>query len=705
MRTYRHDIDVHARSRVERGRGALAAALGAIALALALCPGALAARAAVKHVCAAPSPGRAACLSMRLLVGSSPAGQSGAPAARPSGARPSVSNGKPFAGFLTPERLHQAYNLPNETAAGSTQTIAVVDAFDDPTAEADLAVYDKQFGLAPCTTENGCFKKVNQEGNTSPLPKTEGGWATEISIDVQMARAICQSCHILLVEANSEEFSDLGAGVNAAAKAGATEISNSYGGTEEPSFTSLNASDYNHPGILVAASSGDCGYLNKLCPSFRVGANFPASSPDVLAVGGTSLTEEAGVWSSSAWEEGGSGCSTVFNAPLWESAVANFSATGCGANRAIADISAIGNPNTGVDVYDSTPETPGGPTGWGVWGGTSVASPIVAAEFGLAGGSQGVSYPAATLYAHAGEPADLYDVTTGSDGSCGTATICNAAAGFDGPTGLGSPIGLSAFALSGAPESTSAPRISGVAEQEQTLTELHGAWTGSPSSFTYQWERCGITGTGCSPIAGATGGTYKLAAADVGQTVRVRESAKNGIGTGSADSAATSPVASDVPTISGFSPASGITGSTILLEGTALDSTTQVLVGSLSASFAVASPTKLEVTVPPGASKGKLTVTTSHGTVTSKGKFTSTLSIKSFTPGTATAGSKVTIKGIGFNASSTVSFAGKPAASTTYVSKSKLKVTVPAGAGTGPITVTNTSAPLGTVASAASFTP
>ncbi|MGO9487703.1 MAG: IPT/TIG domain-containing protein [Solirubrobacteraceae bacterium] len=683
----------------------LAVALGALAVSLLLSPGALAARDAAKHACAAPLPGRAACLAMRLLVPSGTAGAQPAATGRAAGARAAVTYGKPFSGFLTPERLHEAYGLPNETAAGSTQTIAVVDAFDDPTAEADLAVYDKQFGLAPCTSENGCFKKVNQEGNAGPLPKTEGGWASEVSIDVQMARAICQSCHILLVEAKSEEFSDLGTAVNAAAKAGATEISNSYGGTEAKSFTSLNTAYYNHPGILVAASSGDCGYLNKFCNEDTVGANFPAASGDVLAVGGTSLTESGGVWTSTAWEEGGSGCSTVFSAPLWQSGVADFAATGCGSERAIADVAAIGDPNTGVDVYDSTPEEPGAPTGWGVWGGTSVASPIVAAEFGLAGGAQGVSYPAATLYDHAGEAADLYDVVSGDNGSCDSATICKATTGFDGPTGLGSPIGLGAFAVAGAPESTSPPTITGVAEQGRTLSENHGGWTGSPTSFTYQWERCGPSGTGCQAIAGASASTYTLALADVGQTVRVRETAQNEIGHGSADSAATQTVTSDVPTISGISPPAGITGSTLVVTGTALDTTSQVLVGSLPAAFTVVSPTTLEVIAPDGTKKGKIAVTTAAGSATSKAKFTATLSITSFTPASAAAGSAVTIKGVGFNASSTVSFGGVPAASVSYFSKSKLKATVPANAGTGRVTVTNGTAPTGTVASAQSFTP
>ncbi|HEX4436768.1 MAG TPA: IPT/TIG domain-containing protein [Solirubrobacteraceae bacterium] len=678
-----------------------ALAVGALAL---LLLSAAAGAYRTKHACEAPVPGRASCLAMRLLIGnaSSQAQPARTVRGRPR-ARAAVNETKPFAGFLTPERLHDAYELPDETPAGSTQTIAVVDAFDDPTVEADLAVYDKQFGLAPCTTENGCFKKVNQKGEAAPLPKVEGGWGTEISIDVQMARAICQSCHILLVEAKTEDFSDLGTGVNAAAKLGATEISNSYGGTEQPSYTALGNADYNHPGVVVAASSGDCGYLNKDCPEDTVGANFPADSPDVLSVGGTSLSQVAGIWTSTTWEEGGSGCSTLFSAALWQSAVEDFAATGCGSGRAIADVSAIGDPNTGVDIYDSTPEEPGAPTGWGVWGGTSVAAPIVAAEFGLAGGASGVSYPSATLYTHAGEPASLYDVVSGDNGKCASATICKATSGYDGPTGLGSPVGLGAFSVEGTPESTSPPTISGVAEQAQTLTEEHGEWTGEPTSYNYQWERCGFSGTGCQPIQGAVKQTYTIGS-EVGSTIRVRETAHNALGGASADSAVVGPVSSDVPAVAAISPSSGITGSTVVVEGTALDSATGATIDGLGASFTVLSATKVEVTVPNGLKKGKVAITTLHGTATSKAKFTATLTISGFAPASGAAGATVTIKGVGFNSSSTVAFDGTPAKVVT-VSAKKIKVTVPVGATAGPITVTNTSGVAGSVSSAGSFSP
>jgi len=659
----------------------------------------------VANVCRPPAPGRATCLAKRLVPDTLTAPQASANRAlyKRAAARhqriPALRK-TPFPGFLTPERLHAAYGLPAETPAGPSQTIAVVDAFNDPTAEEDLAVYDKQFGLGECTTANGCFKKINQHGKSSPLPATEGGWASEISIDVQMARAICQNCDILLVETDSEEFSDLGAGVNAAVAAGATVISNSYGGPELGSYTSLASSFYNHPGVVVTASSGDCGYLNKACKGTQK-ANFPASFQDVVAIGGTSLTESAGVWTSTVWNEGGSGCSTVFSAALWQTTVANFSATGCGSGRAVADVAAIGDPNTGVDVYDSTPEGLGSATGWGVWGGTSVASPIVAAAWGLAGGAHGVEYPASTLYAHSGQASDFYDVTSGTNGSCGSATICKAAAGFDGPTGVGSPLGLGAFAVGNTPANTSPPTVTGTAVQDETLSASTGEWSGAPSGYAYQWERCGGS---CSSIAGAGGSTYTLVAADVGSQVRVRVTASNGNGFGTpAVSEQTATVLSDAASITGFTP-SGITGSTITIEGTGLGSTSQVRLGKFSAAFTIVSPTELEATVPNGAVSGKLLVTTAHGSAKTKTKFTVTFSIKSFKPGAGASGTSVTIKGVGFNGSSVVRFDGV-AATVTSVSPTKLKATVPAGAGTGPITVTNTTAPAGTVSSAGNYTP
>src|SRR5271166_5200568 len=695
-----------------------AGTLGAVLLALAtLCLGAspvasgAASRFRVQRVCHVPRPRRAACMALRLLPASlTPAGLHAdavqATKAKERGATPAVTYKTPWPGYLTPQSLHAAYQLPTETASSAGQTIAVVDAYDDPTAEADLQVFDSQFGLPPCTAANGCFRKINQNGSASPLPPTEGGWASEISIDVQMAHAICQSCHVLLAEANGEAFSQLGSAVNAAVAAGASEISNSYGGTEQAGDSSYETDYYDHPGTVITASSGDCGYLNKLCARDPVGANFPADSADVVAVGGTSLTEREGVWSSTVWEGGGSGCSSVFLAPLWQSAVANFAATGCGSARSVADVAAIADPNTGVDVYDSTPEAPGAPTGWGAWGGTSVASPIVAAEYALAGGAGGVAYPGATLYSHLGHSDALYDVVAGSNGSCAGTTACQALAGFDGPTGVGSPIGLSAFSTSGAPVEISPPTVAGAAEQSHLLTESHGEWKGEPTKYAYQWERCSSAGSDCQVIAGQTAQTYSLTAADVGSSLRVAESASNAVGVGGpAVSAPTATVVSDVPKITGFTPSSAITGSVVTIEGTALDGAGKLTFGKLQASYTVLSPTQLNATVPDGAIAGRITLTTPHGTAMSTQKFVPTLSIRAFVASTVGGATVVTIKGLGFNSSSAVSFAGIPASSVTYVTPTKLKATVPAGAGTGAITVSNTQPPLGTVSSAASYTP
>ncbi len=663
----------------------------------------------VHRVCHAPKPGRAACLGLKLVASSLTGSQLRANAVRQSreaahGARPAVTNKSPLPGNLTAQRLHEAYALPSETSASALQTVAVVDAFDDPTAEADLDVYDKQFGLPACTTANGCFRKVNQAGNASPLPVKQGEWAGEISIDVQMARAICQSCRVLLVETNSEEFSDLGAGVNAAVALGATAVSNSYGGPEQSSYTTLAATYFNHPRVVIAASSGDCGYFNKACAHQQAVASFPADSQNVLSVGGTSLSESKGVWTSTVWNEGGSGCSKYFSAAPWQAAVANFAATGCGSGRSVADVAAIGDPETGVDVYDSTPEGNGNPTGWGVWGGTSVASPIVAAEFALGGGAREVAYPAATLYPHLGDAAALYDVVSGSNGSCGGATECKAVVGYDGPTGVGSPLGLQAFSLAGAPVNTVPPTISGTAELGQTLTAIPGEWSEGPTSLATQWARCNAAGYGCAPVAGATGSTYAVTAADAGSTIRVQETAANASGVGApAASTQTAIVASDVPTISGLSPTSAITGSVVTIEGGGLSHVSEVKFGKLSASFTVVSQGKLEAVVPNGAKPGKVTVNAPGGTATSKAKFTPTLSVTAFSPKHGAVGRLVAVNGLGFTPGSTVKFNGVAAQSVSFVSSKRLEAVVPPGASTGPVTVTNTTAPLGTVSSAAAF--
>jgi subtilase family serine protease len=321
---------------------------------------------------------------------------------------------------LSPANLQNAYKLPSSTA-GSGQTVAIVDAYDDPTAEADLNVYRSQFGLSACTTANGCFKKVGQNGGTS-YPRTNGGWAQEISLDVDMVSAVCPNCKIVLVEAKSNSFANLGAAENTAASL-ANVVSNSYGGSDASDAT--YGSYYNHPGKAITVSSGDAGY----------GVEYPASSQYVTAVGGTSLRTASNTrgWTETVWSGAGSGCSTFNTALSGQSGVD----TGC-AKRAVADVSAVADPATGVAVYDSTAYQ--GQSGWLVFGGTSVAAPVIAGVYGLAGNATGIdnNYP----YAHAGS---LFDVTSGSNGSCSPSQLCTARTGWDGPTGLGTPNGTSAF--------------------------------------------------------------------------------------------------------------------------------------------------------------------------------------------------------------------------------------------------------------------
>ena len=329
-----------------------------------------------------------------------------------------------------PADLASAYKL----TSGAAPTVAIVDAYDNANAASDLAAYRNQFGLPPCTVASGCFKKVNQSGNATPLPSGNTGWGQEIDLDIEMVSAVCPQCKILLVEASSNSLTDLGAAVNRAATMGAAAISNSYGTSGEFFGETSYDSYYNHPGIAVTVSSGDSGY----------GVEFPAASNHVVAVGGTSLVRNTSTrgWSESAWSGAGSGCSAFYSKPSWQSDPS------CAA-RMEADVSAVADPNTGVAVYDSYGSSGG--ANWYVFGGTSVASPIIASVFGLAGNAGTVDYAARLLYAN---PGGLFDVTSASNGNCtrgrghgssGAAYFCTAGPGYDGPTGLGTPNGTTAF--------------------------------------------------------------------------------------------------------------------------------------------------------------------------------------------------------------------------------------------------------------------
>jgi len=331
-------------------------------------------------------------------------------------------SGQPFAtsgpSGYNPADLRSAYNV---TGTGTSATlIAIVDAFGYPKAESDLAVYRAQFGLPPCTTANRCFKKVNQGGVQGSYPRTDTGWSQETALDLDMASAMCPNCSLLLVEATSNSFQNLALAVNTAAAMGAHIISNSYGGAESASSTTYEPY-YTYAGIAVTVSSGDGGY----------GVEFPASSPHVTAVGGTSLVRSSTSrgWSETAWSGAGSGCSSVYPKPGWQKD------TGC-LMRTVADVSAIADPNTGVSVYGPVNRKS---SGWMVFGGTSVGAPLIGGIYGVNGGQ--VAY-GSDPYAHASA---LYDVISGSNGSCGGSYLCTAGVGYDGPTGLGTPNGTTGF--------------------------------------------------------------------------------------------------------------------------------------------------------------------------------------------------------------------------------------------------------------------
>jgi hypothetical protein len=398
------------------------------------------------------------------------------------------------AGGLTPVDLATAYGL--STTAGSGQKVAIVDAYNDPNINADLQTFDSQYGLAACSTTNGCLQVVNQTGGATPPSNDTSGWSVEESLDVETVHSVCQGCKIVLVEANSPANSDLATAENEAVALGANEVTNSFGepeGNSTPSFQSA----FNHPGVAITASSGDDGYYDYDLLAGVNQANIPAAYNTTVSVGGTSLylgqtaiRQAESVWNDNgprdvleqafgeALGASGGGCSTRFSAQRWQTSLGTWARTGCGSMRLDNDVSAVGDYLTGFDIYDSyncgaacSPAP-----GWFTVGGTSLSSPIIAAAYGLAGGPHGVPYPALTLYGHQSQ---TFDVTNGGNSWCdgegaaqcpnpnslghgivdcaytagGTPTLgdrtCDAVPGDDGPTGVGAPNGLAMFTKTG----------------------------------------------------------------------------------------------------------------------------------------------------------------------------------------------------------------------------------------------------------------
>jgi subtilase family serine protease len=344
--------------------------------------------------------------------------------------------GGPVPSGYRPADLQDAYDLPSATA-GDGQTVAVVDAYDDPEAEADLAVYRAAFGLPACTTANGCFHKVNQDGETKNYPSPDAGWAIEISLDLDMVSAICPRCHIVLWEADRASVEDLAAAAHlagcdctspAGTNYGARYVSNSYGGPEHNNISGTDDSYRSDKGTVYTVSSGDSGY----------GVEYPASSKWVTAVGGTSLlpADNSRGWDEIAWMYGGSGCSAVEAKPAWQHD------GGC-PSRTVADVAAVADPTTGVDLYDSyQTEDINGP--WLINGGTSAAAPIIAGVYALGSKVLSGTIPASYPYARFTQLNDIV-AGTNSFADCSPEYLCNAGPGYDGPTGYGTPHGVAAF--------------------------------------------------------------------------------------------------------------------------------------------------------------------------------------------------------------------------------------------------------------------
>jgi hypothetical protein len=658
-------------------------AIAAVVLALLCVPGVAAGSVSplpssdytVRAVCARAARGRGGCLALQLVP------RTAAARARrhPLGLIRSVPLAAPSPGAgafgLRPQDLHAAYDLP--ASVSSAQTVALVDAYNDPNAEADLKAYDEEFALPACTTGNGCFKQVNQNGETGslPFPKTmkelesarkgtraqreeaeeATGWGLEISLDIEVAHATCESCEVLLVEAGVPSYEDLETAERSAAALGAGEVSNSWAGPEVGETPELeSASPFDHKGIVITAAAGDEGYLDwgAEAASERGYVGFPASSPHVVAVGGTRLSLGAGsAWAGETVWNGdgatGGGCSVVFTAQPWQQSVSDWSGVGCGTKRAVADVSADADPYTGVAVHDTSPECEyqyeeakvKHVLYWCTIGGTSVASPLIASVFALAGGASKVEYPAKTLYENeAKSPGALHDVTTGSNGectkpftetglsgctsveeskSCASKAICLAGTGYDGPTGVGTPDGIAAFKPLPNP-----PAVSSVSPASGSVsggTPIRIIGTGFVAGATVEIGQGGGVGPTAIPASevvvvssteitaktggGAKAGTFNLFVIDSGGT---------SVGN-TGDDFTYNPATT--PTVSSVSPASGTVngGTEIKITGTGFVSGATVEIGqgggvgptAIPASkVVVVSPTEITATTGGGAKAG-----------------------------------------------------------------------------------------------------
>jgi subtilase family serine protease len=528
-----------------------------------------------KRVCGAATPGHAACNAIVAVPAT----------ASTDGAR-AYQVGAAFtagpAGGYTPGDLATAYGFDADSSVGANQTVGIVDAYANPNALANLNNFDAQYGLPAETAAS--LQIVNQNGATSPLPAGNTGWGLEITLDLDAVRGLCHQCKIILVETDTNSFANLAAGVQTAINLGAGIVSNSYGGRETASTTPSDAAAFaqlfTHPGAAVLVSTGDDGWrdfdhINPFSWSYPSdGPQLPSSLPGSIAVGGTTLSLSAsdqrtsetvwnrnGVDDTSGWNSasaagaGGGGCSVLYNAARWQTNVAGWSATGCGTKRLAADVAAIADPYLGYDIYDTY-----GYGGWLKIGGTSLATPVVAAMWALAGGPGGSLYPATTLYDQfASSSSKFFDVTAGGNSYCGgdtpstcatsgplhgvtggannpngtayhtvecsfdpypstSGTVrtnnkeCNATAGYDGPTGVGVPNGVAALTAIHPTMKINKPSTVAL-HKAATYKALFTTTMGGESSATYSWKfgDGSATSSGKSPKHTYThAGTYTV---------------------------------------------------------------------------------------------------------------------------------------------------------------------------------------------------
>ena len=400
-------------------------------------------------------------------------------------------------GGYDPQDLQSAYSIP--TSGGSGQTVAVVDAGGDSTAESDLAKYREKYKLPDCNKANGCFKKVNQKGEEGNYPANSEGWAIETSLDLDMVSAACSECHILLVEASGELPGEVGASVVEAAKLGATEISNSYGYPEtyaawcgETDCSKYNP-DYYHPGIVITASAGDYKYENEdFGPRITPEPDFPASSPYVVAVGGTKLNKASNSrgWSEAVWNEPesefgaigtGSGCSATESKPIWQSD------TACAKNRTDDDISSDAACLSPVSIY-STPHF----GGWANECGTSASAPLVA---GIEAHANAYTKALAADGFYQ-KPNMLFDIKEGANGTCTPPAedkyLCTAETGYDGPTGWGTPDGIPTLGVwsdkSTENPSSESDQLTSVSCSSSSACTGVGSYSFSPDTLAERWN-------------------------------------------------------------------------------------------------------------------------------------------------------------------------------------------------------------------------